>query len=121
MAKKVTVNLVDDYDGKSTAQETVRFGVDGVEYEIDLSNSNADKLREVLAPWAQAARRVGRTTQPKKRGGRARPRGERQRSAAIRAWARTHGYTVADSGRLQAHVIDAYVHAAQHSHNGSVA
>ncbi|WP_252920646.1 Lsr2 dimerization domain-containing protein, partial [Mycolicibacterium smegmatis] len=37
MAKKVTVTLVDDFDGEATADETVEFGLDGVTYEIDLS------------------------------------------------------------------------------------
>ncbi|MET8431123.1 histone-like nucleoid-structuring protein Lsr2, partial [Nocardia sp. NPDC004860] len=46
MAKKVTVTLVDDYDGKSKADETVFFSIDGNDFEIDLSNKNAGKLRE---------------------------------------------------------------------------
>ena len=45
MAKKVTVTLVDDFDGEGAADETVEFGLDGVTYEIDLSNKNAGKLR----------------------------------------------------------------------------
>ena len=36
MAKKVTVTLVDDFDGEGAADETVEFGLDGVSYEIDL-------------------------------------------------------------------------------------
>jgi hypothetical protein len=42
MAKKVTVSLIDDFDGKQ-ADETVQFGLDGVSYEIDLSEKNAKK------------------------------------------------------------------------------
>lgn len=45
MAKKVTVTLVDDFDGSGAADETVEFGLDGVTYEIDLSTKNATKLR----------------------------------------------------------------------------
>ena len=48
MAKKVTVSLSDDFDGKQ-ADETVQFGLDGVSYEIDLSEKNAKKMREVPA------------------------------------------------------------------------
>lgn len=53
MAKKVTVTLIDDYDGKSKADETVQFSIDGVAYEIDLSTLNAGKLRGALEPWTE--------------------------------------------------------------------
>src|SRR3981189_3666593 len=59
MAKKVTVALVDDFDGEGAADETVEFGLDGVSYEIDLSNKNASKLRNDLKLWVDAGRRVG--------------------------------------------------------------
>lgn len=54
MAKKVTVTLVDDFDGEATADETVEFGLDGVTYEIDLSAKNAAKLRNDLKQWVEA-------------------------------------------------------------------
>src|ERR1700740_1798494 len=54
MAKKVTVTLVDDFDGEGAADETVEFGLDGVSYEIDLSNKNAGKLRNDLKQWVDA-------------------------------------------------------------------
>ena len=59
MAKKVTVSFVDDLDGKTAADETVAFTLDGVAYEIDLSTKNAKKLRAALQPWIEAGRRVG--------------------------------------------------------------
>ncbi|MCW2690034.1 MAG: Lsr2, partial [Mycobacterium sp.] len=59
MAKKVTVTLVDDFDGEGAADETVEFGLDGVSYEIDLSAKNAAKLRGDLKGWVEAGRRVG--------------------------------------------------------------
>ena len=59
MAKKVTVTLVDDFDGEGAADETVEFGLDGVTYEIDLSSKNATKLRNDLKQWVEAGRRVG--------------------------------------------------------------
>src|SRR4029079_4615024 len=59
MAKKVTVTLVDDFDGEGSADETVEFGLDGVSYEIDLSSKNASKLRADLKQWVDAGRRVG--------------------------------------------------------------
>ena len=81
MAKKVTVTLVDDFDGEGAADETVEFGLDGVSYEIDLSSKNAAKLRNDLKQWVDAGRRVGG------RGAGARPDGPRagQRSTASRA------------------------------------
>lgn len=54
MAKKVTVTLVDDFDGSGAADETVEFGLDGVTYEIDLSTKNATKLRGDLKQWVAA-------------------------------------------------------------------
>jgi len=50
MAQKITVTLQDDLDG-GPADQTVRFGLDGAEYEIDLSASNATAFRERLAPY----------------------------------------------------------------------
>ena len=46
MAKKVTVTLVDDFDGDGPADETVEFSIDGVSYEIDLSVKNAKRLMD---------------------------------------------------------------------------
>ena len=113
MAKKVTVTLVDDFDGEATADETVEFGLDGVTYEIDLSAKNAAKLRNDLKQWVEAGRRVGgrkrgraATTTPRGRGAI-----DREQSAAIREWARRNGHNVSTRGRIPADVIDAF-HAA---------
>ena len=112
MAKKVTVTLVDDFDGEATADETVEFALDGVTYEIDLSSKNATKLRNDLKQWVEAGRRVG----GRRRGRAAAPargRGviDREQSAAIREWARRNGHNVSTRGRIPADVIDAF-HAA---------
>ena len=50
MAKQIIHKLVDDLDG-GDADETVKFALDGIQYEIDLSKKNADKLRELFAPY----------------------------------------------------------------------
>lgn len=112
MAKKVTVTLVDDFDGEGAADETVEFGLDGVTYEIDLSNKNAGKLRADLKQWIESGRRVG----GRRRGraptsGRGRAAIDREQSAAIRDWARRNGHNVSTRGRIPADVIDAF-HAA---------
>ncbi len=113
MAKKVTVTLVDDFDGEGPADETVEFSIDGVTYEIDLSNKNAKKLRDEFKQWMDAGRRVGgrrrgRPGAPVRAG-----RGsiDREQSAAIRDWARRNGHKVSTRGRIPAEVIEAF-HAA---------
>jgi len=66
MASKVVVMLEDDLDG-GPAQETVRFGVGGAEYEIDLSKKNARAFRKQLAPYLEHARRAGRGQRRRRR------------------------------------------------------
>ena len=112
MAKKVTVTLVDDFDGDGPADETVEFSLDGVSYEIDLSAKNAKKLREDLKQWIDSGRRVG----GRRRGragasGRGRGSIDREQSAAIREWARRSGHKVSTRGRIPAEIIEAF-HAA---------
>ncbi len=105
MAQKVQIILIDDTDG-STADETVRFGLDGVSYEIDLTEANAAKLRESFAPWVGHARRTGgrRATQ-RRGGGAAKPTSD---ASKVREWARANGYTVSERGRIPAEVREAY-------------
>ncbi|MFC0114071.1 histone-like nucleoid-structuring protein Lsr2 [Kibdelosporangium aridum] len=110
MAQKVTVQLVDDLDG-SVAEDisTVTFGVDGVSYEIDLTEGNADKLRASLADFVGAARRIGGRV---KRGtgikGAAAPAANREQTKAIREWARKNGYELSDRGRISSTVLEAF-------------
>jgi hypothetical protein len=105
------VRLIDDIDGE-TADETVEFGIDGKNYEIDLSNGNAGKLRDALASYVAAARRSGGG---RRRGGSSggaaaarRPAIDREQNQAIRDWARKRGMKVSDRGRIPAEVLDAY-------------
>jgi hypothetical protein len=112
MAKRVTVTLVDDFDGEGAADETVEFALDGVNYEIDLSSKNAAKLRNELKQWVEAGRRVGGRRRGRSAGsGRGRASIDREQSAAIRDWARRNGHNVSTRGRIPADVIDAF-HAA---------
>jgi len=109
MAQKVTVSLVDDLDG-SEAEESVEFGLDGATYQIDLSSKNANKLRDALSAYVEAARRSGGRKRAAGRPGRA-PRAaaaDREQSQAIREWARKNGFTVSDRGRIPGEVLDAY-------------
>ena len=112
MAKKVTVTLVDDFDGDGPADETVEFSLDGVSYEIDLSARNAKKLREDLKQWIESGRRVGGRRRGRSGGpGRGRASIDREQSAAIREWARRSGHKVSTRGRIPAEIIEAF-HAA---------
>jgi hypothetical protein len=102
MATKVTIVLEDDLDG-GPAQETVRFGIGGAAYEIDL-NKNARAFRRQLAPFIEHARKAGRG--PRSRAARTAP--GRERSTAIRAWAKEQGIPVSGRGRIPASVIEQY-------------
>lgn len=106
MAQKTQILLIDDTDG-SSADETIRFGLDGVSYEIDLTTENAAKLRDAMAPWVGKARRVGGRKSTQRRGGRQ----TSSDAAKIRAWARQRGYTVSERGRIPAEVREAYAKA----------
>ncbi|MFL6144689.1 MAG: Lsr2 family protein [Labedaea sp.] len=110
MAQKVTVTLVDDLDG-TEAEETVEFGLDGASYQIDLSEENAERLRDALAEYVDHARRSGGRKRANSRpaGRPARPASaDREQNQAIRAWARKQGMKVSDRGRIPSEVIDAY-------------
>lgn len=111
MAQKVQVILVDDMDG-GAAVETVSFALDGSAYEIDLSAAHSAALRDALASYVGAGRKVGRST------GRATPtrgRGgatvDREQSRAMREWAQRNGHKVSSRGRIPANVVEAF-HAA---------
>ena len=99
MAQKVQVVLVDDVDG-GAADETVKFAVDGVQYEIDLSHAHATQMREALAPWVSAGRKLSGRTSAKARVG--------SDTAKVRAWAKSNGFAVSERGRISAEVRAAY-------------
>jgi Lsr2 len=105
VAQKTVVTLVDDLDG-GEADETVSFGLDGTSYEIDLSTSNAGKLRDALATYVGSARRSGRSSGGG--GGRGRARRTGGNSAAIRAWAREQGLNVNERGRIPGDIVTQY-------------
>ncbi|WP_372672768.1 histone-like nucleoid-structuring protein Lsr2 [Amycolatopsis kentuckyensis] len=121
MAKRISIDISDDTDG-SHADQTVPFGLDGVTYEIDLSNANAGSLRAAMEPYVSAARRtggrrikvaVGQPTQSTKE----EPEESTDYAAAhdIRAWARQNGYEVADQGRISKSIVEAFHSSRQES------
>jgi hypothetical protein len=113
MARRIVHQLVDDLDGtllEVGEGETVLFSLDGVAYEIDLTDGNAAALRAALEPFTQAARSVssGRATTSASAAARKRRRSGQQDFSDVREWARKNGYTVSDRGRVPASVLDAY-------------
>jgi hypothetical protein len=100
VAQKVQVLLTDDLDG-SEADQTVTFGLAGVEYEIDLSDANAAELRDSLAPFVAAARKAtGAAARKATRGAGARKSSEGPSAGEVRQWAKDQGIEISDRGRV---------------------
>jgi hypothetical protein len=104
MAQRTQVLLIDDLDG-SSAHQTVDFGLDGSVYEIDLSVKNAGLLRDSLANYVAHGRKsAGIRTNGRRRAARS----AGSNTGDVRLWARDHGYSVNDRGRISTEVLDAY-------------
>jgi hypothetical protein len=102
--------LVDDLDG-GDANETVRFALDGAQYDIDLSEKNAATLREVLAPWVAAGTKVARGGVVSRiaDSGKRRPTGlNREQNKVIREWAQSKGIVLSDRGRIAKEIVARY-------------
>jgi Lsr2 len=102
--RSVTVTLVDDLD-QAKADETVSFGLDGREYEIDLSRAHAGELRKMVSRYTAVARRARTAVRPPS--GR-RTQADRERSRRIRAWAVERGLMTSERGRIPEHVTQEY-------------
>jgi len=101
--QKVETVRTDDLDG-SVADSTIRFGLDGTEYEIDLNDEHANTFRESVQEYIAAARKVS---------GARRGPGQRQRSRSadstrVREWARSQGLPVKERGRVPSDLIAQY-------------
>ncbi len=110
MARKIVHQLIDDLDGTLIdvgSGETVLFSLDGVAYEIDLSEQNAAALRATWAPYVSAARSISSSRAASSSGAKRRRPGQQDYSA-IRTWAKENGHRVSERGRIPASVIDAY-------------
>lgn len=104
MAKKVSVETIDDLDGKSTADTSINYSFDGTHYEIDLATKNAEKFRKDIAVWIDHSRKVSApegSRRPRKLSG-----GED--FTAIRQWAATQGMSVSPRGRIKSEIVTAY-------------
>ncbi len=105
MARKVVVELADDLDG-SAATQTVRFGYQGIDYELDLNDANADEMKHWMENYISHARRTGGKRQA------AKPTSEFN-AGYVRVWALENGFEVSARGRIPANVLEAYKAAGQ--------
>ena len=114
MAKTTRVVLTCDLHGDGTeAVTTIRLDNGAARYELDLCQSHFDELsgagrrlrpRRRAGGVGVATKATNRTATTKTR---RRSRGVRD-TAAVREWARAHGYAVSDRGRVPRHVMEAF-------------
>ena len=123
MARIETVVFSCDlHDGEMTEDvKAVAFGLDGKAYEVDACEQHRAELHDAFAPYVGAAKKAGGSgggsgssaprrasrgsSRPASSGGSGSDREEVQR---IREWAREHGHTVSERGRLSSKVLEAY-------------
>jgi hypothetical protein len=105
VAQKIQTLFIDDIDG-GAAEGTVRFGLDGTDYEIDLDAKHTEDLHNALANYVAHARKVGGTA---RRGAvRSSRRASTVDTVAVRAWAREQGIGIKDRGRVPTEVVAKY-------------
>jgi hypothetical protein len=104
MAQKIQTLFIDDIDGGEAAG-TVRFGLDGTEYEIDLSTAHSDELRSALEQYVTHGRRIGGRT---RRAPRTRHGSDGVDTAKVREWAKGQGIEIKDRGRVPASIVEQY-------------
>jgi len=108
VATKTIVRIIDDLDGDELGEgegESVRFALDGVEYELDLSDANAGALRDVIGPYIEAGRRTGGR---RRTGGHTRQVATDVDTRAVRIWAKSRGIEVSSRGRIPQHIVERY-------------
>jgi nucleoid-associated protein Lsr2 len=104
MAQKIQTLFIDDIDGGEAAG-TVRFGLDGTDYEIDLSTAHADELRSALGQYVAHARKAGGTARRAARGRRAAGVVDTHK---VREWAKEQGIEIKERGRVPAGIVEKY-------------
>jgi hypothetical protein len=102
MAKIVT--LVDDYSSKPGTDENpvneAKFSLNGDRYTMDLSAESLEKLTKALAPFIAKATLLAPVGQSAD-----------SENTKIREWAKAHGHTVNDKGRIPDNIVAAYKNA----------
>jgi Lsr2 len=103
LAQQIQTLFVDDIDG-SEAEGTARFGLDGTDYEIDLSVAHSEELHKVLAPYIAHARKAGGTRRP----ARSRRNANAVDTHRVREWAKEQGIEIKERGRVPANIVEKY-------------
>lgn len=104
MAQKIETVFIDDLDG-SHAESTVNFGVEGTNYEIDLSAGHAAELRAALEPYIQAGRKLSGGPRRASRGSTRGVAADGPRPSDVREWAKSQGLEVSDRGRVASELV----------------
>lgn len=103
MARQQSVSLIDDIDG-TKAVETIRFGLDGVSYEIDLNRKHAGNLRKSLGEFVDHGRKAKTETRNAKPAN----KNAAPKASIVRSWAAANGIPVSARGRVPADVVETY-------------
>jgi len=113
MALHTTTVLVDDFDASTDGVTTHQFALDGVTWEIDLSEANLDRLRTALRPFTTAGRRLPASRTTRSAGVARAGTADRAATTTIRRWwldnrDRHDLPPFASNGRIPAAVKQAY-------------
>ncbi len=122
MAQKVQVVVTCDlHEDETEGVETLKFGFDGYDYEIDVCVEHSELVQDQLQELISHARRAGggrggrRSAAPRARTERSAQPGpsprvsDRERLQDIRAWARSHGHPdLSSRGRIPRAVVEEY-------------
>lgn len=102
------MRLVDDLDPTKEADRTVVFAMDGVIYAIDLAEEHIGPMRQVMEPYLEAGRRVGRVDQAVMRTATEPPPSTNAGRGEIRNWAASVGMECPPRGNIPTKVREAY-------------
>lgn len=108
MAQKII--LVDDINGED-ADETVRFGLDGTSYQIDLNTANASRLRDQLAEFIEHARKESSSGRPVRTPRQVisnEPKADKGIHARARQWAQEQGIEISNMGKVPEEILGQY-------------
>ncbi|MFB9733468.1 histone-like nucleoid-structuring protein Lsr2 [Ornithinimicrobium kibberense] len=105
MAQKVQTILVSDLSGTELGEDgqTVKFGFLGVDYEIDLSQEEADDFANTIQKYVEAGRRVGGRRQTDAASSAKRAPSQ---TKAIKSWLDEQNIDYPKRGRLPQNLID---------------
>ncbi|MGV8873690.1 MAG: histone-like nucleoid-structuring protein Lsr2 [Rhodococcus sp. (in: high G+C Gram-positive bacteria)] len=110
MARKVYVQLVDDIDEKpiESGGEHITYSVNGVTYEIDLSDKNAKEFHRKLDYYIEHSTKIGGKRTKKSGTPATGAKRDANQTKAIREWAKANGHNISARGRIPAEVEQAF-------------